>query len=40
MKEHYIKKLIDSGMYHHSDKALRSLTLTELETLVERIHRP
>ncbi|SFJ74678.1 Fur-regulated basic protein A [Halobacillus dabanensis] len=37
MKEHYIQKLIQAGMYQASDDSLKSLTLTELEALVARI---
>ncbi|MGR9047314.1 Fur-regulated basic protein FbpA [Halobacillus faecis] len=40
MKEHYIQKLIDAGMYQASDEMLRSLTLTELEALASRVDRP
>lgn len=37
MKEHYIQKLINAGMYQASDDSLQSLTLTELEALVTRM---
>ncbi|ELK46445.1 Fur-regulated basic protein FbpA [Halobacillus sp. ACCC02827] len=40
MREHYIQKLIEAGQFHASDEVLHSLTLTELETLAARIHRP
>ncbi|MGP4077871.1 Fur-regulated basic protein FbpA [Halobacillus sp. K22] len=40
MKEHYIKKLINSGMVQSTDEALQSLTLTQLEALVKRLDRP
>jgi hypothetical protein len=33
MKQHYIQKLIDAGVYQASDDSLQSLTLTELEAL-------
>lgn len=37
VKEHYIQKLIDAGVYQASDESLQSLTLTELESLVTRM---
>ncbi|SEH90071.1 Fur-regulated basic protein A [Halobacillus karajensis] len=40
MREHYIQKLIDAGMYQSTDETLHSLTLTELETLASRIDHP
>ncbi|MBN8235880.1 Fur-regulated basic protein FbpA [Halobacillus kuroshimensis] len=40
MKEYYIQKLIEAGIYQAADEILYTLTLTELETLVERLNRP
>ncbi|SFF86908.1 Fur-regulated basic protein A [Halobacillus alkaliphilus] len=37
MKEHYIKRLIHSGVVQSTDEALQTLTLTQLEALVKRL---
>ncbi|MCA1010309.1 Fur-regulated basic protein FbpA [Halobacillus halophilus] len=40
MKEHYIQRLIHSGVVQSTDEALQTLTLTQLEALVKRLDQP
>ncbi|WP_231572575.1 Fur-regulated basic protein FbpA [Halobacillus sp. BBL2006] len=40
MKQHYIEKLVNAGVFHSTDEKLHTLTLSELETLAKRLDRP
>ncbi|ARI78497.1 Fur-regulated basic protein FbpA [Halobacillus mangrovi] len=39
MKQHYIERLVEAGVFHSSDETIQTLTLSELETLVKRLDR-
>ncbi|MFB6466330.1 Fur-regulated basic protein FbpA [Cytobacillus sp. Hz8] len=36
LRQYYIRKLFDAGVFQHSDQAPYSLTLTELQNLYKR----
>ncbi|MRG85884.1 Fur-regulated basic protein FbpA [Salinibacillus xinjiangensis] len=40
MKKYYIQKLIDAGVYSKADPELYTITLTELEMIVNNIEDP